>query len=172
MAKKQAPAQRTAKPAAPVKATQRPRPKVKPQVRTQPGARQATAADIPGTNEHTQREMRRQSRQLEDRAPRARGIRVRALQPGYYGHSRRRDGDVFTIRSEAEFSKRWMERVDPTTPTSITTPNQVIKQKHDETLALKYGGRVRGGSPDDPAQGEGEDFSDQDPDDDNPLGAD
>jgi len=32
---------------------------------------------------------------------------------GYYGHQRRRPGDVFTIASQEHFSKRWMERVKP-----------------------------------------------------------
>jgi hypothetical protein len=161
MAKKQAAPRRDTP-----KESARPRPKVKPSIRSTSPMKQPTAADIPGTNEHTQREMRRQSRQLEDRAPRARGIRVRALQDGYYGHSRRRTGDVFTIRKEEEFSKRWMEKVDTSTRESITTPNEVIRQKHDETLALKYGARA-GHSADDPAGDE-----EVDEEDDNPLGAD
>lgn len=65
-------------------------------------------------------------------------IKVMATQLGYYGDMRRRPGDVFSIQSEREFSKRWMERVDPRTPDKITTPSQALKQRHDEIL----GGRV------------------------------
>jgi hypothetical protein len=64
-------------------------------------------------------------------------MRVRAIQLGYYGHKRRREGQEFvlepikrlrkdvktgemreiTISAEQQFSKRWMEKVDVPTPT-------------------------------------------------------
>lgn len=37
---------------------------------------------------------------------------VRALKLGYYEHKRRREGDLFNLRKEAEFSSSWMELVD------------------------------------------------------------
>lgn len=42
-------------------------------------------------------------------------MRVRATQLGYYGMERRRPGTVFTIKSEKDFSDKWMERVDAKT---------------------------------------------------------
>ncbi len=51
------------------------------------------------------------------------GIRVRAINPvvqekdvppqvvGYYDHKRRRSGDEFEIEKEADFSKKWMEKI-------------------------------------------------------------
>ena len=56
------------------------------------------------------------------------GIRVRAINPvvqekdvppqvvGYYDHKRRRSGDEFEIEKEADFSKKWMERVIEAAP--------------------------------------------------------
>ena len=39
-------------------------------------------------------------------------MKVKALQLGYYDNERRREGDVFEIASETEFSPTWMERVE------------------------------------------------------------
>lgn len=39
-------------------------------------------------------------------------IKVRATQLGYYGLKRRREGDIFFIKNEAQFSKKWMVKVD------------------------------------------------------------
>lgn len=38
-------------------------------------------------------------------------MKVRATQMVYYGHKRRRVGEVFHIKSEKEFSKESMEKV-------------------------------------------------------------
>ena len=38
-------------------------------------------------------------------------MRVKALTLGYYGHQRRRKGSIFDLLNEADFSKRWMEKV-------------------------------------------------------------
>ena len=35
-------------------------------------------------------------------------IKVRALELGYYGHKRRRVGDIFEISVKREFSYKWM----------------------------------------------------------------
>jgi len=107
------------------------------------------------------------------------GIRVRALELGYYDDQRRRIGDVFTLHdregtfteiardkngdpkldkqgypvtkevkkvltAESQFSEKWMERVDPTTPEKVTTPSEALKQKHDEQMAARHSG---GGTP-------------------------
>jgi hypothetical protein len=100
-------------------------------------------------------------------APRTVGIRVRATQLGYYGHTRQRIDDVFTIAGTVnpavypeghkqagkphrrageftDFSRRWMERVDPSTPEKTTTPNEAIKREHDDILALKAVGAQPG----------------------------
>ena len=64
----------------------------------------------------------------------AKRIRVRATQDGYYDHVLRRDGDVFTIKSETEFSTRWMERVPMTTPESVTGSNAELARQHDTIM--------------------------------------
>jgi hypothetical protein len=40
----------------------------------------------------------------------AAGLRVRAIQLGYYGNVLRREGDVFTLLDARHFSERWMAR--------------------------------------------------------------
>ncbi len=75
-----------------------------------------------------------------------RPFKVRATQIGFYDNARRRPGDVFTIQRHSEFSIRWMERVDASTPDKITTPNESIRQQHDEILALRHAGQVPAGS--------------------------
>lgn len=55
-------------------------------------------------------------------------MKVRATQLGYYDHARRRVGDVFTIRTEAEFSARWMTRVPDATPERRTSAQQALDQ--------------------------------------------
>ena len=40
-------------------------------------------------------------------------MRVRATKLGYYGLVRRKEGDVFDIESDKDFSKNWMEPVGP-----------------------------------------------------------
>ena len=69
-----------------------------------------------------------------------RPFKVRALQVGYYDHSRRRPGDVFVIADEQAFSARWMERVPEQTPERVTGPNAAIRQHHDDILS---GGMAR-----------------------------
>lgn len=59
-------------------------------------------------------------------------IKVQAVAVGYYGLERKRPGDVFYIANEQEFSSRWMERVDRSTPLSTTTPNQAIRKETDQ----------------------------------------
>jgi hypothetical protein len=100
------------------------------------------------------------------RAP-SRGIKVRAKRPGYFGHERRRTGDVFYIQREQEFGS-WMERVDDSVPERTTTPNEIIRQQHDEILQRRTVERGAGG-----VEGESEDAGlDGSHDDENPLGVD
>jgi hypothetical protein len=40
-------------------------------------------------------------------------IRVQATELGFYGGRRIRFGDVFTLKSEKEFSERWMRKLKP-----------------------------------------------------------
>lgn len=47
--------------------------------------------------------------------PRTNPIKVQAIELGYYDHKRRREGDVFVIACEEDFSQRWMRKVDPRT---------------------------------------------------------
>lgn len=39
-------------------------------------------------------------------------ITVKANRLGYYKHKRRKEGDVFVIKNEKEFSKNWMTKVE------------------------------------------------------------
>jgi hypothetical protein len=67
------------------------------------------------------------------------GIKVKAMQLGYYGHRRRREGDVFEIESENEFSKRWMKKLD--------AKGQEIEEEDDEdSEGLKSGAGGPGGA--------------------------
>jgi hypothetical protein len=79
------------------------------------------------------------------------GIRVRALKLGYYDDARRREGDVFTIRNEKEFSRLWMERVPFDTPERVTTGNEELRRMHDETIRARHSGAP----PDNPTGSEG-----------------
>jgi hypothetical protein len=72
------------------------------------------------------------------------GIRVRATKPCYYDDKRRRRDDVFTIRNMKEFSDKYMELVDPSTPERITTGQQELQRQHDEVLRAKHGGQEAG----------------------------
>jgi hypothetical protein len=157
MAKKTAAARRSPPKAPPIKRAhvhpERPRPEPATTQR-----RAVTAADVPGTQQHAARHARRQAAGH----PGA-GIKVQAKQDGYYGHIRRRAGDVFTIAKEEDFSTKWMRKVDPRKRESVTLSNDVIRQKHDETLALRHGDQVAGGRAVPPADDELED--------EDPLGA-
>lgn len=65
-------------------------------------------------------------------------MRVKATQTGFYDNARRRAGDVFDIR-EKEYSDRWMEPVDGSTPKRTTSNKQALKRHHDKTLAQRAG---------------------------------
>ncbi len=67
-------------------------------------------------------------------------IKVIATKLGYYDLRRRREGDVFFIKNESEFSHKWMERAEPSTPLKQTTPQEALNKVHDDIL----GGRVTG----------------------------
>lgn len=64
-------------------------------------------------------------------------IKVRATQVGWYGLQRRREGDVFFIDKASEFSERWMEQVDRSTPLKKTGAQEALDKKHDEILGGK-----------------------------------
>lgn len=63
-------------------------------------------------------------------------VRVRATALGFYGHIRRREGDVFDVPEEL-FSERWMQRVSDTEPEKKTTGLQEAR------LTKKRRGRPR-----------------------------
>lgn len=83
---------------------------------------------------------------------RVEGIKVRAIEIGYYDHKRRRVDDVFVIDGAThpedvlapdgksvrfkkgdvkDFSPRWMERVDPRTPEKETSAPEALKKVHE-----------------------------------------
>lgn len=68
------------------------------------------------------------------------GIKVMATADTYYGEARRRQGDVFTITSEAHFNKRCMVRVSASTPEKTSTGRDVLKKQHDEILGARATG--------------------------------
>lgn len=65
-------------------------------------------------------------------------IRVQATRVGFVDNARRREGDVFDVH-EAEFSDRWMQRVEDTTRERTTGPKEALAKIHDEKLAAKFG---------------------------------
>lgn len=65
-------------------------------------------------------------------------VRVKDGCMGYYGHKRRRAGDVFVcLDSEYEFSERWMEEVGNDTPDSITTGQDVLEKQREDLRARR-----------------------------------
>lgn len=54
-------------------------------------------------------------------AHRSTARRVRATKVGFYQNARRRVGDVFVLEKESDFSEKWMEPVDATTPERRTS---------------------------------------------------
>lgn len=79
-------------------------------------------------------------------APRAaRSLKVRALKPCYFNHSRQRVGDVFTLESADAFEPAFMEWVDPQTPEQTTGAQAALNQEHDRILEGKVAGK---GKPD------------------------
>lgn len=43
-------------------------------------------------------------------------IKVRAKEMVYYGHKRRKEGDVFVLKDEKHFSERSMQKLDKVKP--------------------------------------------------------
>lgn len=60
--------------------------------------------------------------------------KVKAIEMGYYRHSRRRAGDVFMIYNAQEFSPKWMEYAGSSDPEKITTGQQELERQRRETL--------------------------------------
>lgn len=61
--------------------------------------------------------------------------RVRATQVGFYGAYLRAVGKVFTLTSPADFSDRWMEKVDPATPDDFA---HVVPRKRPGVLEGRH----------------------------------
>jgi hypothetical protein len=53
---------------------------------------------------------------------------------GFYDLKRRRAGDVFFIKTRAEFSHRWMEVVGRGTPLKETGAQEALDREHDRIL--------------------------------------
>lgn len=79
-------------------------------------------------------------REVKARPEHSGPVKVRATQLGYYDEIRRREGDVFIIRSLKDFSAKWMQRVNPGTPERITTGVEELRKKHDELLRERMPG--------------------------------
>ena len=49
---------------------------------------------------------------IEHERPAPTGPKVRAIRLGYYNEERKREGDVFRLNKNEDFSEKWMERVN------------------------------------------------------------
>lgn len=85
---------------------------------------------------------RRAEQPKVDRGPK---IRVTATRIGYLNDVRRRAGDVFDIYAD-QFSEKWMEAVDGSTPKKATGAQAALEANRQgrlaETIARKSGGSV------------------------------
>lgn len=88
-------------------------------------------------------------------------VKVQARKMGYYGHERRRKGDVFLVERR-EFNPSWMVEVSASARLQRTTGKEELRRKHDEILQMKHADRI----PIQTAEHEVEDTGD------NPLDAD
>lgn len=62
-------------------------------------------------------------------------MRVKATKLGYYNLKRRKEGAEFAIKSNEEFSPRWMEKVeDDSTPKSKRKSQPVEETELDEAI--------------------------------------
>lgn len=68
-------------------------------------------------------------------------LKVQAKKMGYYGHERRRVGDVFLV-ARAQFNPSWMVPVDAATKLQRTTGKQELRKRHDEILQMKNADRL------------------------------
>lgn len=68
-------------------------------------------------------------------------IRVRATQTGFIDNVRRRAGDVFDVR-EGEFSEKWMETVDGSTPKKATGAQASLTAHHDDVVAERLSAKT------------------------------
>jgi len=68
-------------------------------------------------------------------------VLVEATRLGYYDLIRRQAGDRFFINDPADFSKRWMRKAPAGAQPIVSTPNQRIRQQHDDILAMRASGR-------------------------------
>lgn len=59
---------------------------------------------------------------------------VKATRLGYYGIKRRKEGAVFRIKSENEFSEKWMEKVETASPSQVYVPEPEIEVDEDELI--------------------------------------
>lgn len=62
---------------------------------------------------------------------------------GYYNYVRRKGGAVFDLIHDKDFSERWMERVDETTP---KTPAPGEPSPAEIAAETKKAGKQRGGA--------------------------
>ncbi len=105
--------------------------------------RRVRPANYEMTNEHANPVGDSPEELAEYKATLGKVIRVRAKQTGYIDHVRRRPGDVFDVR-EKEFSKRWMEVVDGTTPPKTTGAQKSIAAKNAETRGQRLEEKATG----------------------------
>lgn len=56
-------------------------------------------------------------------------LKVRATAVGYYNEKRRREGDVFTLKTREAFSSKWMEYVDKSVPERLTHGQTALNQQ-------------------------------------------
>jgi hypothetical protein len=69
------------------------------------------------------------------------GFKVRATKMVWYDNARRREGDVFLLRSASDFKRKCMARVDDRTPVKAQRASDVIRQRDAEHAARSAGSR-------------------------------
>ena len=60
-------------------------------------------------------------------------MKVRAIRFGFFGNSKRKEGDIFDIENEKQFSSKWMEYDE----VSEAVEEQVLKPKSPYKKAVK-----------------------------------
>lgn len=58
-------------------------------------------------------------------------IQVKAMKMGYYDIKRMKEGAIFNIRSEKEFSSNWMQKIDDSQKSSKIAATKASSKKSD-----------------------------------------
>ena len=62
-------------------------------------------------------------------------MKVKATRMGYYGHKRRKEGEVFNIKSEKFFSKNWMVKALKKKKFEPEFENEIEESEEEEMVS-------------------------------------